>query len=206
MDYFELLGVSRQAGADEVKQAYRQKARLLHPDLNPAPDAAERFRELTTAYTVLSDPQQRDAYIRAQLASLSPSPPRRLPRRKKSYMVTLNVGMLVVGLIILMWGGDHAAFAWLSRPETCRVVQVGGERIWFELVNPRPEGSYVTYHEFRDARENIYQHDQRFICYFSPHWDLLEFKRFRNTSLAGLAFWMSFAGMMVWRAGVFLLS
>ncbi len=62
-DYYEVLGVSRDAGEKELKSAYRKLARELHPDRNPDnPQAAERFKEVSEAYAVLSDEDQRRRY------------------------------------------------------------------------------------------------------------------------------------------------
>ena len=55
-----MLGVERDATAEEIKKAYRRLARELHPDVNP--DEEERFKEVTAAYEVLSDPQKREMY------------------------------------------------------------------------------------------------------------------------------------------------
>ncbi len=61
-DLYAVLGVARDADADTIKQAYRKLARELHPDVNDAPEAEERFKEVSEAYTVLSSPERRAAY------------------------------------------------------------------------------------------------------------------------------------------------
>jgi molecular chaperone DnaJ len=64
-DYYTVLGVRRDASADEIKKAYRALARQFHPDRNPDdPDTAGRFRTVTEAYEALRDPVQRDRYDR----------------------------------------------------------------------------------------------------------------------------------------------
>ena len=62
MDHYEVLGISREATEDEIKKAYRRLARELHPDVNPSEDAQERFKSVTHAYEVLSDPDERRKY------------------------------------------------------------------------------------------------------------------------------------------------
>jgi molecular chaperone DnaJ len=61
-DMYSVLGVGRNATPDEIKSAYKKKAKQLHPDVNPSPKAAEEFSEVKQAFDVLSDPQKRSMY------------------------------------------------------------------------------------------------------------------------------------------------
>ena len=61
-DLYETLGVDRDASFDEIKKAYRKLARSYHPDVNPDPKMADKFKEITAAYEVLSDPDKRQNY------------------------------------------------------------------------------------------------------------------------------------------------
>ena len=61
-DYYEVLGIGKEASDDEIKKAYRTLAKKYHPDLNKAADAAEKFKEVQEAYEVLSDPEKKNRY------------------------------------------------------------------------------------------------------------------------------------------------
>jgi molecular chaperone DnaJ len=75
-DYYELLGIDRDASQAEVKRAYRRLARKYHPDVNPGDaTAAQKFKEIREAYEVLSNPLTRDAYDQFGESVPPPSPP-----------------------------------------------------------------------------------------------------------------------------------
>ena len=61
-DLYETLGVGRDASFDDIKKAYRKLARSYHPDVNPDPKLAEKFKEITAAYDLLSDRDKRQNY------------------------------------------------------------------------------------------------------------------------------------------------
>ncbi|MGA9745967.1 MAG: DnaJ domain-containing protein, partial [Nocardioides sp.] len=61
-DLYETLGVSRDADGDTIKKAYRRLARQLHPDVNPDPQTQDKFKDVSRAYEVLSDPEKRRMY------------------------------------------------------------------------------------------------------------------------------------------------
>jgi molecular chaperone DnaJ len=61
-DYYEILGVDRNASKEEIKKAYRKLALKFHPDKNPSKDAEEKFKEISEAYAVLYDDEKRAMY------------------------------------------------------------------------------------------------------------------------------------------------
>src|SRR5256886_17324383 len=61
-DYYEVLGVPKSSGKDEIKSAYRKLALQYHPDRNKSPEATERFKEISEAYAILSDDEKRNQY------------------------------------------------------------------------------------------------------------------------------------------------
>jgi len=72
-DYYEILGIAKGAGEQEIKKAYRKLSKTYHPDINKESKAEEKFKEISEAYEILSDPQKRAAYDQYGFAGTDPN-------------------------------------------------------------------------------------------------------------------------------------
>ena len=115
--HYEVLGISEGASEEEVRQAYRRLVKAAHPDA--AGDPA-RFRLITEAYDVLSDPAQRQVYDRTRPSTWAAAPP--APRRRYGRYVVIVVALAVAGVVGLV-----AAAPGLSVGDDCLVGTWRGE-------------------------------------------------------------------------------
>jgi len=74
-DFYDVLGVSKNASANEIKKAYRKQALEWHPDRNKSSQAAEKFKEVNEAYEILSNPQKKQTYDQFGHAAFSQGGP-----------------------------------------------------------------------------------------------------------------------------------
>jgi hypothetical protein len=145
VDYFVILGVKYDATPEEIKRAYRQKARQVHPDVNDSPGAEDQFRMVSEAYRVLSDSGRRATYVqermvRMRTASLERRAVRRPSRRRYMHsQISLHIGCLVVGIILIAWVMDRGMFfmGGVSQATHCTAVS------WTPVTDG--EGFRLTY-------------------------------------------------------------
>ncbi len=93
-DYYKILGIARNATAQEIKKAYRRLAFKYHPDHNHEPEAEENFKKINEAYEVLTNPEKRAAYD-ARLASYAQSPVTRKPYKPNDSIVEESVRIIM---------------------------------------------------------------------------------------------------------------
>ncbi len=84
-DFYDILGVSHDASAEDIKKAFHAKARTMHPDVSKDPDAEERFKEVTEAYETLSDPGKRARYDAVRTGGFTVDDPYRSARSDSPY-------------------------------------------------------------------------------------------------------------------------
>jgi hypothetical protein len=150
-DLYRELGVDRSATREEIAAAFRARARELHPDAHPAgPADVERFKRVTRAYGVLSDPVQRARYDAGNLSAPAaapgtgrspapvPRPPQPTPtasrftRRTARWTVVISVVLVLLGVAAMVWvislQRHDAALRARGVATSATVVDVGGER------------------------------------------------------------------------------
>src|SRR5436190_2129067 len=131
-DYYELLGVGRDASEGEIKRAFRRLARELHPDVSESPDADERFREVVEAYEVLSRTESRDLYDRYGHAGL-----------RSGGFQPGHVDFGSLADLFSAFFGDDLLFGGFVRTQTCPTCAGSGRRIEQRCAECRGAGRVV---------------------------------------------------------------
>ena len=99
-DYYEVLGINRSADKDTIKKAYRKMAKKYHPDSNAGnADAEEKFKEVTEAYNVLSDPEKRNCMTSSAMRHLKKAAEQDMvPETLTSQVLTVLVSVVLAAL------------------------------------------------------------------------------------------------------------
>ena len=155
-DYYEVLGIDKSASQKQVKDAYRKLARKLHPDVNPDPTAAEQFKEVGEAYSVLSNAEKRAQYDRFGHAAFqqagAPGP--------SGYG-----GGMTIDMEDLFGGGARGGFGDIFEDLFGRAAGVGGARM--RGPRPGPDLQYVvdlTLEEAAKGTRKVLRYHRHIAC------------------------------------------
>jgi|GEM_PF-3912213 len=216
-DYYAILGVPSNASMDDIKKAYREKVRQVHPDHNPAPDAAERLQEVLTAYKVLSDPQKREFYTLSRLRKKAPqdSPWRNKSRKRSAAYQLLQVGFLIVGIFILVSVADRvyneATYAMNAEATTCTPLQwqgvAFGDGYILRLAVNDPNSDILTQGSlyFEQTDYDTYPIGAQVDCFYDAN-GTTKFARYDDRMLLRITPWGILGLFLVWRGVRYALS
>jgi len=144
--YYAILGIPRTATPAEIKRAFRRRARRLHPDVNPSPDATRQFQELNNAYRVLSNRLRRARYDRAGSAVImrrrpSPAPPptpapapARAPTRAPALRSALDLAWFLAAFFAIPLGGPFALLLVAQADHSQSLAQIGASLLAIMLA------------------------------------------------------------------------
>jgi len=212
MDYFKILGVAPTANTEEIKQAYRQKARQFHPDLNPDPAAVERFHLISEAYNTLADDEKRSLYVATRMkTAANPAPLGRKPRYRRypNSTHTFHIALLIMGAAILGTVLDRFwyevvdpmqdAQAVTCHAETLQSLGEGFYRLYYYAV--LPDGELFYNNTVLDQPVLNYLPGSSFACYYNPTYQTTHLFRYDADMLWSLIPWSLFALVLLGKAG-----
>jgi hypothetical protein len=134
-DLYAELGVAPDASADEISTAFRARARELHPDSNPDPEALERFKHLSVAYRVLGDAQERARYDEQRRARLAPAQPVRPSAAPVAATTTTPVAPATPQPTLFGWEMTRRRAGWILGAGIACLVLSGAVTVWV-LADP----------------------------------------------------------------------
>lgn len=218
MDYYKILGIEATASPEQVKQAYRRKARQFHPDVNADPDASRQFRAVVEAYAVLSDPQKRSAYTferREYIAKPSVNVWDRKFKRRQRYRTSLDffhLALLLFGFSFVYNPVSAMAGAldfWLmAEPAMCQVTswQVDNNGFQMRYFAEVPwDSAFEASAHFDKALDAEYPPGATFSCYYHERLSKTALQRLNLSWLGRSLPWLAFGSYLIFRAGFYFL-
>jgi asparagine N-glycosylation enzyme membrane subunit Stt3 len=158
-DYYEILGVARGASYKEIKAAFRKLSSMYHPDRNRNPEEEEKFKEISKAYDILSNPEKRAAYERSirEVAERKKTKKRAESQGLSIYYINVALAILVVFFLVFFFNiGKAVEVALAARFAPSDAWQ--SSLLWMKENTPEPFGDPDAYYQLYDpppAGENF---------------------------------------------------